>query len=95
MSLTTSSVTPLIIQTPKIHNNRSQIMILNPNEQYFDSPTSRTIRRTYFKPSKSKYHYSIEQVNRIDIFVFILSFLFDIGWKIVSLLSMVSLLVYT
>jgi hypothetical protein len=95
MSLTTSSVTPLIIQVPKTQNDLNQIMIHNPNERYFDSPTSRTIRRTYFKPSKSKYHYTIEQVNLLYSFLFILSFLFNIEWKIVSLLSMVSLLVYT
>ncbi len=95
MSLTTSSVTPLIIQVPKTQNDLNQIMIHNPSERYFDSPTSRTIRRTYFKPSKSKYHYTIEQVNLLYSFLFILSFLFNIEWKIVSLLSMVSLLVYT
>ncbi len=72
MSSTTSTVMPLIIQTPRYQTDRDQIMMMNRNGTIINEPlvgyqTSKTIRRSYFKPSKSKYHYMIEQVNLTKI----------------------------
>lgn len=72
MPLTTSSVTPLIVQTSRNQNDRNHIMVINPNETIINEPyagyqTTRTIRRSYLEPPKSKYHYTIEQVSLTNI----------------------------
>jgi len=100
MSLTTSTVTPLIVQSPKNQIDRHQIMIINPNETILNEPytgyrTLRTIRRSYLKPSKLKYQYMIEQVNLTNYFFMHVCLFLLIGREIISLLSMVSILVYT
>jgi hypothetical protein len=100
MSLTTSTVTPLIVQSPKNQIDRHQIMIINPNETILNEPHTsyqslRTIRRSYLLPSKSKYQYTIEQVNLTNYFFMNVSLFLLIGREIISLLSMVSILVYT
>ncbi len=72
MPLTTSPVTPLIVQTSRNQNDRNQIMIINPNETIINEPyagyqTTRTIRRSYLEHPKSKYYYTIEQVSLNNI----------------------------
>ena len=67
MPLTTSSVTPLIVQTSKISNDYDQIMIINPDGTITYKPHVRyqqptTLTRSYIKPAKPKYQYTVEQV---------------------------------
>jgi hypothetical protein len=80
MSLTTSTVTPLIVHTPRNQNRHDQIMITNPNNEPFlydsrvryEQPT--VVRRTYHRAPKPNYRYTIEQVNFIGISLYILSY---------------------
>ena len=65
MSLTTSSVTPLIIQTSRNYqDDRNRMIVSNPYETVIREPSTRVIRN-YVKPSKPTYRYSIEQVSFI------------------------------
>ena len=74
MSLTTSTVTPLIVQTPRNQSRHDQVMILNPNESIpyesriqYQQPT--IIHRSYQRAPKPNYRYTIEQVNLSNIFL--------------------------
>lgn len=62
MSLTTSSVTPLVIQTTRNYSDdHSRVIVPNSYETVIREPSPRIVRR-YIKPSKPKYRYTIEQV---------------------------------
>lgn len=62
MSLTTSSVTPLVIQTTRTYpDDHNRLIVPNSYESVIREPSPRIIR-SYIKPPKPKYRYTIEQV---------------------------------
>lgn len=66
MPLTTSSVTPLIMQTSRnYHDDRNRMIVSNSYESVIHEPPSR-VTRSYSKPTKPKYQYTIEQVSLIS-----------------------------
>ncbi|CAF4556325.1 unnamed protein product [Rotaria sp. Silwood1] len=69
MSLTTSPIMPMIVQTSRNQNNYDQVRIINPNETityepYVNYQTQRTTYRNYPQPSEPKYRYTIEQEDK-------------------------------
>jgi hypothetical protein len=81
MSSTTSTVTPLIVETASNQNAPDYVTIIHPdgsisyepNIHHHQQPT--IIRRSYAKPRQSKYRYTLEQVYFISIACFF-SYLF-------------------
>ncbi len=75
MSLTTSTVTPLIVQSPLNQNIPDYVTIINPDGSisyernlHYQQPT--IIRRSYAKARKSRYRYTLEQVCLMNIALF-------------------------
>ena len=82
MSLTTSSVTPLINQIPLNPNFPEYVTIINPDGSvtyetnlHYQQPT--IIRRSYAKRRKARQYYALEQVYFHDSDYFLFYILFN------------------